>query len=93
MRKTKVFTNYAKRADMVRAMDKLVRTVNDEDLIESWLMVGVADGDINGNETDEDLEYYCEDEEFSHIMGLFLRIMKQAYNDGGLYCNGILSDN
>ena len=39
------------RADIVRAMDLMVYTINDENIIDSWLMVGVADGDIRKETT------------------------------------------
>ena len=83
------------RADMVRAMDRIVRCVNNEDLFWPWLSDGVADGDVNGTETDEDLEWYYEDERtFADLMGLFLRIMKSACvknENGGLYCDYVCS--
>lgn len=87
--------NKKERADMVRAMDRIVRCINDEDIFEPWLSVGVADGDINGAETDEDLEWYYEDERtFADLMGLFLRIMKRACvkdENGGLFCDYVCS--
>lgn len=84
--------NLHERAEMVRAMETIVRSINCEDIIESWFMVGVADGDINGKETDEDLECYCEDEEFKDLMTLFLRLMDRASSNGGLYCDKIVSE-
>ena len=78
------------RAEMVRAMERITRSLNDEEIFEAWLIVGVADGDIDGQETDEDLEYYCEDENYADLMGLFLRLMRRA-GEGGLYSNGIIS--
>lgn len=44
-----------------------------------------------GRETDEDLEYYCDDENFEELMRLFLEIMNDAYDDGGLYVDGVVS--
>ena len=78
------------RAEMVRAMDRIARSINDEEIFEPWLVYGVGDGDINGTETDEDLEYYCIDDNFSDLMDLFLRLMQRAKADG-LYCNYIVS--
>lgn len=78
------------RAEMVRAMDLIARTINDEEIFEPWLINGVADGDIDGTETDEELDYYCEDDQFSDLMELFLRLMQRAKTNG-LYCNGIVS--
>lgn len=81
----------SRRAKVVRAMETLARCINDEDIFDSWLMLGVADGDINGSEDDEDLEYYCEDDNFAELMGLFLRLMKRAAKSGGLYEDGVVS--
>lgn len=79
------------RAKMLRAMDFIARTVNNEDLFEPWLMYGIADGDIDGTEIDEDLDYYCEDTNFADVMERFLDLMTAAKEDGGLYCDGTVS--
>ena len=84
--------NLKKRTEVVRAMETLARCVNDEEVFESWLMCGVADGDITSETTDEDLEYYCEDDNFSDLMGLFLRLMARARKSGGLYEDGVVSE-
>ena len=81
----------SRRAKVVRAMETLARCINDEDIFDSWLMLGVADGDINGSEDDEDLEYYCEDDNFAELMGLFLRLMNRAAKSGGLYEDEVVS--
>lgn len=78
------------RAEVVRAMETMCRCINDEEVFLPWLSVGVADGDITEETTDEDLEWYCEDEHFAELMGLFLRLMKRAGKDG-LYVDGIVS--
>lgn len=84
--------NKAKRCAAVRAMDFLARSVNNEDILYGkWLMGGVADGDITDDTTDEDLEWYIEDMNFSELMACFLRCMKAANEDGGLYIDGIVS--
>lgn len=85
--------NRLKRAEVVKAMETLARCINDEDIFESWLMVGVADGDIDSDTELEDVdEYYTEDKNFSELMDLFLRLMSRAKNDDtGLYCDGIVS--
>lgn len=78
------------RARVVRAMDEIARCVNDVELMDRyWFALGVADGDITQETTDEDLEGYCEDETFEEIMGVFLKLMIEAKKDGGLYCDGI----
>lgn len=81
------------RTQLVRAMELLARTVNDEEVFEGWLMCGVADGDIDETTTDDELEYYTDDVTFSELMGTFLRLMHRAYHNGGLYADGISDDN
>lgn len=79
------------RIEVVRAMELLARAVNDETAIEGWLMCGVADGDITEQTTDEELEYYVEDDNtFAELMGCFLRTMERA-KEGGLYVDGVVS--
>ena len=80
-----------KRIEVIRAMETIARCINDETIFDSWLMLGVADGDITPDTTDEELEIYTEDENFSEIMALFLRLMSQANKSGGLYCDNIVS--
>ena len=84
--------NMNRRAEVVKAMDTLVRCINYEDYIDSWLMCGVADGDITENTTLEDIiDYgYCEDGNFKDLMTLFLKLMNRAGN-GGLFCDGVVS--
>lgn len=79
------------RVEMVRAMELLARAVNDEDVFMTWLISGVADGDINESTTDEELDYYTEDENFADLMDTFLELMSRAYQSGGLYTDGIVS--
>ena len=80
-----------KRKEMVLAMELLVRSVNNEELIMPWLSCGVPDGDIERFEEDEVDEYFTQDKEFAELMGLFLKIMARAYKDGGLYADGVTS--
>lgn len=86
-------TNKNERAEVVKAMETIARCVNDEDVLESWLMCGVADGDINEDTTaDEIIEMgYTTDDTFKDVMSVFLRMMKNAWNSGGLYCDGVVS--
>jgi hypothetical protein len=80
------------RADVVRAMDIMVSTINDETIIDSWLMVGVADGDITSDTTNEEIEElgYTDDTTFAELLTLFLKLMNRAGNDG-LYFDSIVS--
>lgn len=85
--------NEETRKKAVVCMEFLVRSVNNEDLLDAWLMNGVADGDIPRHSLDTENvdEYFIRDENFSELMALFLRIMLRAKKDGGLYIDGIVS--
>lgn len=79
-----------KRTAMVRAMDNIARSVNNEELVVGyWFSLGVADGDITDKTSDEDLEGYCDDDTFKELMYTFLKLMEMAREDGGIYCDGI----
>lgn len=80
------------RVNMVRAMETIARCTNDESAFNLWLSMGVADGDIDEDTTDEDLEYYCDDVTFAELMDTFLKLMARAKKSGGLYCDGITSE-
>lgn len=83
--------NLSRRAKVVRAMETMARCVNDEEVFYRWLLCGVADGDIDDDTTDEDLEYYCEDKTFADLMERFLDLMTAAKKSGGLYEDKIVS--
>ena len=77
-----------KKAKKVRAMEEIARMVNDEELfVGLWLSLGVADGDIKENTTDEEIVElgYTEENTFNDLMNTFLELMHLAYKDGGLY--------
>ena len=90
--------NVSERIKMVKAMEFITRQINDEDVCEIWLISGVADGDIEyGDLTvkagDEDeFGTYIDDEDFADLMQTFLRVMREAYKSGGLYCDGVVSE-
>lgn len=81
------------RAEVVKAMETIARCINDEEIFYGWLMVGVADGDIDENTTLEDIYElgYTDNDTFAELMGVFLRKMALANKSGGLYCDGIVS--
>lgn len=85
--------NKKARIEMVRAMETIVRNLNDESQIEYWLIYGVADGDINEQTTDKDLDFYTEDSIFADLMYRFLRTIgiKPKEANGMLYCDRISS--
>lgn len=87
----------AKRIKMIKAMEFLCRQINDEDVFDGWLKRGVADGDISYGDLDAQdrdgvLSYYCEDDNYADLMQQFLSRMAKAYKSGGLYSNGIVSN-
>ena len=81
------------RAKMVMAMEYIARQINNEDVFETWLMCGVADGDIKYGDFDISNidDYYLDDNTFRGLMSTFLVCMKEAFRDGGLYCGDIVS--
>ena len=83
------------RVKMVKAMEFIARQINNEETLMSWLWSGVADGDIEYGNFDVDdgsADCYVEyDEDFADLMHTFLRCMVGAYNDGGLYCDNVVS--
>ena len=84
-------------AKMIIEMDDIARCINDENIVESWMMGGVPDGDIPYKNTIsmEDLDAISEmyDEyDFKMFVGCFLRCMKSAGKDG-LYLDGVIADN
>ena len=84
--------NRKERADVIRAMDLLARSCNDEEVFELWLLCGVADGDIDEKTSDDEiLDWYGQDDHFADLMDVFLSVMKQAKMSGGLYVDGIFS--
>ena len=90
--------NKMERISLVKAMEFIARQVNNEEVFMAWLEDGVADGDIAYNDLeysaerdDEELEYYVEDGTLAVLMDDFLRLMRSARADGGLYCDGVVS--
>ena len=85
--------NKLRRANVVKSMETIVRCINDESIMDSWLWGGVADADISSETTLEDIAEmgYCEDETFRDLMTLFLKLMYRAGNCGGLYEDDIVS--
>jgi len=97
--------NVEKRKKMVVAMEMIARCINDEQVFNSWLMCGVADGDFDANDMNVDDvdvdEYYTDNSKgsegepytghFDYLMTTFLRVMAHAWKSGGLYCDGVCS--
>lgn len=71
------------RAQRVIEMDRLVRElIDDEDIFETWLIYGVADGDIDKYTTwDEVDDYYLSDGNYEELCSLFKRLMALQANE------------
>ena len=77
--------NVKERVEVVLAMEKLARMVNDEDVFAHWLTMGVPDGSVA--ETAYDIGDLLDDQTFMELMSAFVETMHMAYEDGGLLYN------
>lgn len=92
--------NKIERIKMIKAMEFVARQINNEDILYSWLLCGIADGDIPYGQLEVSLDdetsldvYFEDDAAFADLMHLFLKLMSKAYKDeSGLYCDGVVSD-
>lgn len=78
------------RKDAILAMERLVRCINNEEILDSWLICGITDGDINKYTKDEVDDYFTEDKNLSDLITLFLKLMSKANKDGSLYIDGVI---
>lgn len=76
--------NQSERIAALKAMAVLAKAANDETAIDYWLTYGIADGD---EDSDEQLEYYTEDDIFKDIIEAFFETMRQSE---GVYIDGVL---
>ena len=72
-----------RRIKLLEAMKYIASNINDEDVLDRWLMCGIPDGDTN-------LSLYCADDELEDIIHEFLIAMSRAKKRGGLYCDGVV---
>lgn len=67
------------RAEVLMAMDVLIKHLNDEDEQEAWLVGGVPDGAPPLRMTQEQLEYYEQFvDDFEDIVKVFARTVRRA---------------
>ena len=58
-----------KRCEILRAMDLIARTLNNDPLYTEWMIEAVIDEDMTDQTTDKDLEGYVKnDDEFAGIL-------------------------
>ena len=88
---TKREVNLKERTELVKAMDLIARSLNDEVEICSWWTSGVEDHDENFD--DLDYQWYAEtNERFADLMDTFVWLMRKgADRKGKLYCDGVCS--
>lgn len=84
--------NFKERVSVIRAMDTIIRSLNDERDILWWLDSGVPDGEINEETTDEELYWLVDDDEsFADIMSTFVKIMRRQPVNGAMWVDNVLS--
>ena len=69
----------------IYSMNNIIRSLNDEELMESWLMNGVPDGSETLDDIKDVYDIYDDDElmkEYEELTHLFARIVKSAVKDG-----------
>lgn len=81
--------NKPERLELLRAIDLLARSCNDERVIDYWLTEGIADGSAS---SDKELDFYTYDDNLAEVMDAFLETMHLARENGGLYCDGVTND-
>lgn len=82
------------RKKMIVCMEFIARHINNENAFNPWLMYGVPDGDIEyGNLDSSGIDdFYANDETLKDLMSVFLRRMVSAYENGGLTCDHVTSE-
>ena len=84
--------NLKERVSVIRAMDTIVRSLNDEEYVAWWLEDGVPDGEIDEGTADEELYWLVDDNEsFADIMSTFIKIMKKQPVNGAMWVDNVLS--
>ena len=84
--------NLKERVSVIRAMDTIVRSLNDEEYVAWWLENGVPDGEIDKETTDEELYWLVDDDEsFADIMSTFIKIMRRQPVNGAMWVDNVLS--
>ena len=96
--------NSIERMKMIKAMEMIARCVNNENIFDLWLELGVPDGTYEYGDLDVSKDsidgFYCggegwnqqdADRNFSYLMTVFLDLMYDARDSGGLYCDGVIS--
>lgn len=84
--------NLKERVSVIRAMDIIVHSLNDERDILWWLEDGVPDGEITEETKDKELFWLVEDDAmFADIMSTFIKIMSRQPVNGSMWVDNVLS--
>ena len=84
--------NLKERVSVIKAMDTIVRSLNDEEYVAWWLEDGVPDGEIDEGTADEELYWLADDDEsFADIMSTFIKIMRRQPVNGAMWVDNVLS--
>ena len=71
------------RVKVLRALDTIAHTFNDEYAIEMWLECGVPDEEITDTTKDDEIMWLVEDEkEWQELLDLFVKLIRRASADG-----------
>ena len=81
----------AERAAMIYSMEKIIRSLNNEDAMDSWLSMGLPDGEIDADISDAidteilklanyygELDDYSDDGNFADLMDTFISCIVDA---------------
>ena len=86
--------NTIERIETLKAMDRICRALNDEEVFEEWIMYGVEDGLFDDELSQWDIDYYTEDKRFADIMDTFAHVMKNATRKdewkGAFFVDGVV---
>ena len=84
--------NFKERIAVIKAMDTIIHSLNDEGDILWWLEYGVPDGEINEDTSEEDLQWLVEEDDvFADIMSTFIKIMRGQPVNGAMWVDNVLS--
>lgn len=84
--------NFKERVSIIKAMDIIIRSLNDERDILWWLEDGVPDGEITEETKDKELYWLVDDDEsFADIMSTFIKIMRKQPVNGAMWVDNVLS--
>lgn len=83
---------------MLKAMEIIMRNLNDEEVFETWLTDGIPDG--TPLDDDDSFEEFTDNVTFADIMDTFVYIMGKACpmpesssaRRGTLYCDGVINE-